>query len=333
MSNPVLCETTRGGQVESRHSGSVVAVDGSGRTVLSLGDVTRAVFPRSAVKAIQALPLVESGAADGFGFDDRELALACASHGGEEGHAATAAMMLAKAGLGEPALECGAHWPFDPAASRRLAVEGAGPSQLHNNCSGKHAGFVCTCVALEDDPKGYVGKDHAAMERVRRAMEEVTGARHDPAAAGVDGCSIPTYAIPLTALAHGFARMATGTGMMPQRRNAAHRLMRACMAEPWLVAGTGKFDTEIMQALPGQIFAKTGAEGVYGAAIPALGIGVALKIDDGAGRAAEVALAATLARILRSGEKAETLRGLALRPLINWNGIHVGDVRPAEILN
>lgn len=308
-------------------------MDARGRTVFALGDIERPVFPRSAVKAIQALPLIESGAADVFGFGEKELALACSSHSGEEGHAALAGAMLAKAGRGEPALECGAHWPLDAAAAGKLSFDHRRPTQLHNNCSGKHAGFVCTCVALEEDAAGYVGKGHRAMERVRVAMEEVTGARHDPAAAGIDGCSIPTYAAPLHALAFGFARMATGEGFSPGRKNAAGRLFAACMAEPWLVAGTGRFDTEIMGALPGHVFAKTGAEGVYCAALPALGVGVALKIDDGAGRAAEVAVAAALAKVLRAGEKADRLRQLATRPFVNWNGMRVGEARPGEAFN
>lgn len=333
MTNPVLCETTRGGVVESRHTGTVVAVDARGRVLLEWGDGTRPVFPRSAVKAIQALPLIESGAADAFGFGDRELALACASHRGEEGHVATVAHMLEKAGMSEADLECGAHAPLATAAATELAWSHRKPGQLHNTCSGKHAGFLCTCATEDDDPKGYVSRGHRAMERVRLAMEEVTGATHDPATAGVDGCSIPTYAAPLSALALGFARLATGEGFAPGRKRAAERLVRACMAEPWYVAGTGCFDTKIMQALPGQVFAKTGAEGVYCAAIPQLGVGVALKIDDGAERAAEVVLAASLAKVLRGGEKAQILRALAVRPMRNWNGIEVGEVRAVEALS
>lgn len=333
MINPVLCETTRGGVVESRHTGAVIAVDARGRVLLEAGDTARAVFPRSAVKAIQALPLVESGAADNYGFGDRELALACSSHNGEAGHVELAASMLAKAGLGEGDLECGVHWPLNTAAAGDLSWNHARPTQLHNNCSGKHAGFLCTCAVEGDDPKGYVSTGHTAMVRVRKAMEEVTGARHDPARAGVDGCSIPTYAIPLGAMALGFARLATGEGFAPARKRAAERLIAACMAEPWFVAGTGRFDTEIMQAVPGHVFAKTGAEGVYCAAIPKLGIGIALKIDDGAGRAAEVALAAALAKVLRGGDKADTLRALSARTLTNWKGVQVGELRPGEALS
>jgi len=327
MSNPVLCEVTRGDAVESRHRGALVAVDAAGRVLLSAGDGERPVFPRSAVKAIQALPLIESGAADAFALSDRELALACASHGGEDGHVATAAEMLARAGRSEAALECGVHAPLDAAAARLLSARGAAPTALHNNCSGKHAGFVCTCVALGDDPSGYCRRDHIAMERVRQALEAVTGARHDPATAGTDGCSIPTYAVPLTALAAGFARMVTGAGFAPARRRAAERLVAACIAEPWHVAGTGRFCTTLMQALPGRVFAKTGAEGVYCAAIPELGVGVAVKIDDGAGRAAELAVAAALARLFGRSEAGDAMAALATRTLVNWNGQTVGMAR------
>jgi L-asparaginase II len=333
MTNPVLCEATRGGVVESRHTGAIIAVDARGRVLLELGDSGQAVFPRSAVKAIQALPLIESGAADAFGFGNKELALACASHQGEEDHVRTASSMLAKAGMGEDNLECGVHWPLSAAAAGELSWKHRKPTQLHNNCSGKHAGFLCTCASEGDDPKGYVTAGHRAMERVRRTMEEVTGAKHDPATAGIDGCSIPTYAVPLSALALGFARMATGEGFGQKRKLAAQRLLSACMAEPWHVSGTGGFDTEIMQALPGDVFVKSGAEGVCCAAIPRLGIGIALKIDDGAGRASDVAIAAALAKVLRGGAKAETLRASAVRPLANRRGIVVGELRPGEAFN
>ncbi len=287
MANPVLAEATRGGQVESRHEGAFVVTDGDGATVLSAGDIDRPVFPRSAVKAIQALPLVESGAADRFGFDRRELALACASHSGEPAHADLAAGMLAKAGLGFEALECGAHWPSSQDAMVELARSGAKPSALHNNCSGKHSGFLCGCAQLGFDHRGYVKIGHDYQRLIAGTMAEVTGAAHEAENSGVDGCSIPTYSVPLKNLAHGFARMASGQGFSRERAAAARRLIDACMAEPFFVAGTAKTDTEIMQAGGGRIFLKVGAEGVYCGAVPELGYGFALKIDDGAVRAAE----------------------------------------------
>jgi L-asparaginase II len=259
MTNPVLVEVLRGGRVESDHRGAVSVVDASGKLLLSVGDIDQPVFPRSAVKAIQALPLVESGAADACGFGDKELALACSSHSGEPKHVELAGSMLARVGLAEEALECGAHWPSNQSVTIELARSGATPSQLHNNCSGKHSGFLCTCVHNGIGTKGYVGFAHPFQKLIRETMEAVTGARHEEANSGTDGCSIPTYAVPLKSLALGFARMATGNGFGPERAKAAARLFDACMKEPFFVAGTGRACTKLMQAAPGRIFVKTGA--------------------------------------------------------------------------
>lgn len=328
MSNPILVEILRGSVVESRHRGLVSVFDGDGTEVLSLGDVTRPVFPRSACKLIQALPFIESGAADAYGFGNRELSLACASHSGEPEHAALAEAMLVRAGQNRETLECGTHWPFDAPVAIKLAQSGAVPNACHNNCSGKHAGFICTAVHLRDDPAGYVSAAHPAQMRVRDAMAEVTSAVHASEACGTDGCSIPTYAIPLTALAHGFAKMATGQGLATIRAKAAKRLMGACMAEPFYMAGTKRFCTEIMAAAPGRVFAKIGAEGVYCAAIPELGFGIALKIDDGAFRAAELMVAAVIAHLARDmPEIAEPVAAMAHKTDNNWNKIRVGEQR------
>ncbi|QFU15957.1 asparaginase [Microvirga thermotolerans] len=328
MDNPFLVEVTRGHVVESRHRGSVAVVDAEGSTVLSLGDVERRVFPRSAVKAIQALPLLENGIADKYGLTDEEIALACASHSGEPEHAAAAASMLAKAGLGEPCLECGVHWPMSEAAARALAAQGGQPTQLHNNCSGKHAGFICLACGLGEDPKGYVSAHHPVQQAVRHALEDLTGASHTDDVSGTDGCSIPTYAIPLPALAFGFARFGTGIGLSEGCRGAAERIRRAVARHPFMVAGTGRFDTRLMEALRERAFVKVGAEGVYCAAFPELGYGVALKADDGGTRAAEAMMAALVLRFLKldDGERA-VVEELAQPVLKNWNGIEVGRIR------
>ncbi len=341
MTNPVLVEVLRGGLVESAHRGALAVFEAGGKSVWEIGDTDRPVFPRSAVKAIQALPLVESGAADAYGFGDRELALACASHNGEAAHAELARSMLAKAGLGEAVLECGAHWPsrheatiaLARAGTIALARAGKTPSSLHNNCSGKHSGFICTCAHAGIDPRGYVAAGHKLQEMVREAMEDVTGASHGPDNRATDGCSIPTYAIPLKNLAKGFAKMATGQGLASARAKAAKRLFAACMAEPFYVAGTGRADTALMQAAPGRIFVKIGAEGVYCAAVPELGLGIALKCDDGAGRAAEAMIATVLAKLLRSDEVLSARLGrLANQPITSRIGAEVGSIRPTAAL-
>ena len=332
MANPVLVEVTRGDVIESRHRGAVAVCDGDGAIVLALGDIERPVFPRSAVKAIQALPLVESGAADRFGFSQADIALACASHSGEPRHAERAASMLARAGLDGSALECGTHWPMSADAAHDLARSGGSPSALHNNCSGKHSGFVCTCVHEGDDPRGYVRREHVAQARLREAMEALTGVPHGEDVCGVDGCSIPTYAVPLVNLARAFARMATGRGLQPERAVAAKRILQACMALPFEVAGTGRADTRFMEAGAGRVFTKTGAEGVFCAALPELGFGIALKCDDGATRAAEVMVARVIANLLPRDELGAAFADFARPTMTNWNGIDVGGLRPTGAL-
>jgi L-asparaginase II len=333
MGNPVLVEVFRGETAESRHRGAVAVTDSDGKVVFSLGDIERPAFPRSAIKAIQALPLVESGAADAFGFGDEELAMACASHSGEQLHVAKAGEMLSRAGLDSTALECGSHWPFEQSVLIDLAKSGQSPTPLHNNCSGKHAGFLCTCRHLGIETRGYSALGSPEQDMVRDAMESVTGAAHRLDHCGTDGCSIPTYAIPLRNLAHGFARMATGTGLEPQRAKAAKRLLNAAMAAPFYVAGSGRACTKLMEMAPGRIFVKTGAEGVFVGALPEFGLGIAVKCDDGATRASEAMIAAVLARIYRNENELESkLDRFADREMRNWNGITFGVVSPTEAL-
>lgn len=333
MANPVLVEVTRGNLVESRHRGMVVVVDGGGRVVFSQGDVETPVFPRSACKAMQALPLVEGGAADAYGFGNKELALSCASHDGTEAHAALAAAMLAAAGRDVDTLECGAHWSFAQGVLIDQARRLERPSALHNNCSGKHAGFVCTACHAGEDPTGYIGYDHPIQREIRAVMSELTGATLGQDVCGIDGCAIPTYAVPLKGLAHGFAKMATGEGISPGRARASRRLMEACMAEPFYVAGHNRACTRLMSLAPGRIFAKTGAEGVFCATIPEQGLAIALKCEDGTTRAAEAMVAATLARFFADEpELAGALQSEATQTMKNWNGMTVGTVRVTEAL-
>jgi L-asparaginase II len=332
MSNPVLVEALRGALVESRHCGAVAVVDAAGRPVLALGDVGRPVYPRSAVKALQALPLVESGAADRCGLGPEELALACASHSGEPGHVATATRMLTLAGLDLGALKCGAHWPIHQPSAHALARDGGTASAVHNNCSGKHAGFLCVACALDADRSHYVEPAHPVQRLVKTTLESLTGTVLSQDVCAVDGCSVPTWAMPLSALARGFARFGTGAGLAPERAKAAARLRAACAAHPWHVAGTGRFCTEIMRRLGEHAFVKTGAEGVYCAALPEQGFGIAVKCDDGAARAAEVMLSAMLARFLPVGADSRALDQYVRPTLRNWNGIATGSLRPTAAL-
>jgi L-asparaginase II len=332
MSNPVLVEATRGPLVESRHRGAVAVCDAEGNTALALGDVTAPVFPRSAVKALQALPLIEQGAADRFGLSDEELALACASHSGEAAHVAGVERMLAKAGLEPSDLRCGAHWPIAQVAAAAVARSGA-PTALHNNCSGKHAGFLCVARAIGVDHADYWRPEHPVQRIVRGVLEDFTGAVLGEARCAIDGCSVPTWAMPLHNLAHGFAKFGTARCVSPERARAAARLRQACAKAPWFVAGTGRFCTEIMQLFGQRVFVKTGAEGVYCATLPELGLGIAVKCDDGASRAAQAIIAAVIARFLPlAADERAALERFVAPSLRNWNGFEIGQIRITEML-
>jgi L-asparaginase II len=331
VEDPVLVEALRGAVIESRHRGAVAVCDADGAARLTIGDAKMRVFPRSAAKPIQALPLVESGAADQFGLDDRQLALACASHNGEPGHIAVVEALLARSGHDVTALECGAHWPVHQPSAHALARAGAVPSALHNNCSGQHAGFLCLAGKIGVDGKGYVAPDHPVQREATAALEGLLGI--SLGRPEVDGCSIPTYAMPLDRLATAFARFCTGHGMQPQRAQAARRLLAACAAQPWYLAGTGRFCTTMLERLKGRVLTKIGAEGVLVAALPELGLGIAIKCDDGAGRAAEVIMATLIARLLPLSAAEEVALLPHIRPPIkNCNDVQIGALRPTSVL-
>jgi L-asparaginase II len=328
--DPILVEVMRGLLVESGHRGAVAVSDADGTLLLALGDVETPVFPRSAVKAMQAMPLVESGAADAFGLDDAELAIACASHSGDAAHLAAVRGLLAKAGLKEAQLACGVHWPMSERASEELTRAGKSPSAIHNNCSGKHAGMLATAVYRGIDPTGYERPEHAVQEDIRRVLSEICGVPLDRHDMGIDGCSVPTFALPLAALAMGFARLGSGTGLTGARKDAAERLVSACLASPLLVAGEGRFDTVVMRGLGSKVFSKGGAEGVHCASLPALGLGIAVKIDDGAKRGAEHVLGQLLAELVPGADR--VLKSRLDGELRNWLGIKVGRLRPSPML-
>ena len=326
-----LIEVRRGSLTESRHTGSVVVMNDRGQTVFSWGDTARAVYPRSAVKAIQALALVESGAADHFAYSNEDLAMACASHSGEAMHADRAAAILARLGLSEETLECGAHWPMGEIAARTMAGAHLQPSALHNNCSGKHCGFLALAVHRGYAPAGYVNADHPVQVEVRKALEEMVGVSLGADVCGTDGCSIPTYAMPLAGVAMAFARFGTGHGLSPERGRACARIRAACAAAPQMVAGTGRFCTDIMRLFGERVFVKTGAEGVFCGAFPQRGLGFALKIDDGATRASETAAAALMASFVTMSDRECAEFDRFRRPrLRNWRGIETGDITPAR---
>ncbi len=328
--NPVLVEVTRGDLVESRHRGAYAVCDTSGRVLLSAGDVERTIYPRSAIKPLQALALVETGAAEAHAVSDAELALACASHDGEPLHVEAALHWLQRLGLSAEDLECGAHWPYHEPSLRALAAHGGTPTAAHNNCSGKHAGFLTVARQLDAPTAGYIRFEHPVQQRVLGILEMLTGLDLRDAPRGIDGCGIPQYGAPLGNLALAFARFADPADQ-PERRQAACARVRRAMAEhPVMVAGHARFCTKVMAATQGRALVKTGAEGVFCAAAPELGLGVAVKIDDGATRASQVVMAGLLDRLglLDAGAR-RALAPLLAPPLVNRRGETVGAVRLA----
>lgn len=327
MSNPVLIELLRGGIVESAHAGAFVVARSNGDVVAVAGDIVRPIFPRSAIKALQALPLIETGAADQYGFGTAELALACASHAGTAGHADLAHAMLRRAGQLVAALACGAHAPTHEPSARELVRRGERYSALHNNCSGKHAGMVCTCTHRGDPVAGYLSVDHPHQQRIARVLADFCGEGFVASRYGIDGCSAPNWAIPLRDLARAFATLGSGDGLTPERRHAAKRLVDACMARPDMVAGPDRMDTTAMTALGHRVFMKTGAEGVYCGAVPNLGLGFAVKIDDGNKRGSEAVVEAIVKHVVADAPALG-----ALGPIRNWAGAAVGETRAADAL-
>jgi L-asparaginase II len=328
MGNPILVELTRAGRRESVHTGALAVARANRELVGAMGNVEEPVFARSAIKPLQALPLLETGAADHFGFGARELAIACASHAGTPEHTQTVANMLMQAGLNASALGCGAQEPLDLSASRALIRADLAPTPLNHNCSGKHAGMLATAAHRAEPIETYCLPDHPVQMRILCTLEEMTGRRLGSDVRGIDGCSVPNWAVPLADLARAFARFVTGEGLTHPRWLACRRLAEACWAEPRLVAGQGRLDSEAMGRLPGKVFIKAGAEGVYCGAFPAAGLGFALKIDDGAKRAADL-VAGSLVR--QFCPEAKDL-GLT-KPVDNFRGLVVGEIRAADALN
>lgn len=330
--NPAaIVEITRGNSVESLHEIDIVIADSTGKIISTYGDADLHIYPRSSIKSLQALPLIESGAADAYGFEDKHLALACASHNGARVHVKAAGEMLHKVGLDGTCLECGAQFPKQEEDILQLACDGVAVQPIHNNCSGKHSGFLAFAKHTGLETKGYIGFEHPVQKEVAGVLESVTGAKHGVDNYGIDGCSIPTFKIPLTSLAIGYAKFGVGEDVSPLRSKAMIRLRDACFAHPEMVAGDKRVCTQLMQTLGNRAFVKVGAEGVYTMSLPELGLGIAMKSRDGNFRAVEVAVSQLACDLLELDEKmSEKMRPLTNPILKNWNRIEVGSARFAK---
>src|SRR5215813_823637 len=300
MHNPILVELTRGAGLESVHRGALVLARANGEVLAAVGDVDRPIFPRSAIKPLQALPLLETGAADRYGFGNRELAIACGSHSGTPEHTAVVGGMLSRVGLDASALGCGVQEPLDGAAARQLVRASRKATQLNHNCSGKHAGMLATARHHAEAIDAYWLPTHPVQLRIHHTLEAISGQDLTTDACGIDGCSVPNWAMPLTRLATAFARF---------------------------VAGAGRLDTMAMAHLPGRVLLKAGAEGVHCGGLVERGLGFALKIDDGGKRAADLVTASLVA--CACGDVPGLPPSTALK---NFRGLTVGEMRPAAAL-
>ncbi|WIY26707.1 asparaginase [Parasedimentitalea psychrophila] len=330
MTNPVpMAEIWRGQLLESLHLGHAVVCDDSGQVVRSWGDPDAVIYPRSSSKMIQALPLITSGAAEKFGLTSEQLALACASHNGAAIHTSRVNAWLSQLGLSDGDFRCGPQLPSDIPARNDLIKTDTSPCQVHNNCSGKHAGFLTLAKHMGAGPE-YVELDHPVQQAGLTAFEETTG--QDSPCYGIDGCSAPNFATTVTGMARSMAWFASASDRSDRASLAGQQLVAAMTQHPDLVAGEGKACTNLMRAMGGKVAIKTGAEGFYIAIIPEKRMGIALKIADGATRASECAIAAILVSLgVLDANHPETVKYMNA-PLLNRRDINCGVVRPAAEL-
>ena len=324
-------ECTRGPAVESRHLVDAALVDTAGRLVQGWGDADGVVYPRSAIKSVQVLPLIETGAAERYEVTDEEIAVACSSHNGQPAHVQVVRGWLERAGLGENDLECGPHLPYHTRSAHDCVRAGDKGLAVHNMCSGKHTAFLVTARALGEPTQGYIARDHPVQQRVSDAIAALSGHDLSRAPWAIDGCSIPTIGLPLSGLARAAARIADPSGLPGERQAAIARVRRAVAAHPFMVAGDGRACTRIIETAGERVLVKFGAEGVFYAALYESGLGLALKVRDGAKRAADAAVAAMLDRLgVLDDRDREALADMLERSLRNWAGRLVGAVRTAQ---
>jgi L-asparaginase II len=324
-------EATRGDLIESVHRVSAAVVHADGRLVAAAGDPARVAYWRSAAKPFQALPLLEDGAADALAMTTEELALACASHSSEPRHLEVAGGLLRRIGATEAELACGPHPPISAAVAERVVREGITLTPLWSNCSGKHAGMLALARHHGWRWAGYERPGHPLQDRVLAEVARWTCVRGEAIPIATDGCAAVTFGLPLSAMALAWASF--GAGEEP----AAVRLRAAMTKHPDLVAGTGRLCTELMAALPGRVLAKVGAAGIYCAALPALGLGIALKVADGDSEVSPLALLAVLAAVLERAGVADRydlgpVAHHATQPILNTRGARVGTLRAAGVL-
>jgi L-asparaginase II len=320
-----VVEVTRGALVESRHIVHVAVAHAERGLIAGCGDLRQVSFVRSAIKMFQALPLAEDGVVERLALTPEEVALCTASHNAEPFHVAAARAILAKAEVADDALACGPHPPLYAPAAQALERSGMAPGRIHNNCSGKHAGMLALARHHGWPTEGYHRADHPVQQRVLQTLCAWSDLEPSAVPLGVDGCGLPTFALPLDRAALACARFAAAAA---RGDTPAATIVRAMTTHPEFVAGTDRLCTELMRAAGGRVFAKVGAEGYYCAGVPGQALGIAVKIADGARRASEPALLAVLqALAVLSGREFERLSGFARPVVTNTRDEAVGNIR------
>lgn len=285
MNEPqILVEVTRGPLVENRHRGHVAVVDYTGKLLYSAGDPRHVTYWRSSAKPVQALPIVETGAAARFGLTPKHLALFCASHNGEPMHTETVVEILAKIGVDKSLLQCGVHMPYHAETARRMHEQGIEPNTLHCNCSGKHSGMLALATHQGFAPENYTELEHPLQQLILDYIADMTGYPRADIAIGIDGCGVPVHGMPLYNMSLAYARMANPVDLPPTRAQSCRAITQAMLAHPEMVGGTGRFCTELMRHSNGKLIGKAGAAGVYSVGILGEGIGISVKCEDGIGR-------------------------------------------------
>lgn len=328
--NPVLTQVIRGSIVESEHRGCAIAVDSSGEIIFAAGDYTKPVYPRSAMKLFQALPLLETGAGSQFDLSDADLALACSSHNGEVQHVQRVVSWLERLDLTPDDLECGPALSISPKIYREQVSNGVEPSRAHHNCSGKHAGMLTVARTLDVETSGYSLHGHPVQDGWMRVASELTDLDVSNLPWERDGCGLPAVAMPLENLALGFARFSGGSGQSSTRLEAMSRILTAIKNHPEMIAGTGRCCSAVARHTDGKVIVKTGAEGVFGGCIPGKGIGFALKIDDGATRASEVALGALIRKLGVADVNLPALNNWFAPEIFNSQDFKTGSIQPSD---
>lgn len=325
-----LVHVTRGPIVESVHYGALAVCHADGNVLMARGDIERPYYWRSSAKPVQALCVIQSGAADRFSFTAREIAICCASHHGSAEHVAAARRVLQKAGLDESALQCGTHWPGDTAERDRLIKADLQPTPLHNNCSGKHSGMLASTVALGADPATYLQLDQPVQQAILANMSALSGVPREDIIVAVDGCGAPVHGMGLRAMATAFARLCFPDDMPPAIQAAAPRIIAAMAAEPEMISGRGDFNADLLAAYQGRLVAKSGAEGLMMVGLTDRGLGLAMRAIDGSHRGLPAAMMELLARLGATDDAVlEALAGYVRPQNRNCRDDVIGEIRPA----